>query len=466
MGCIASIACLLYTAALHSSVTCELHASGCKLCACWLRCLVYHSVKALYQYHCNWCCNHTVHTNADNASTAPLFTCCSYAACVPYAMTQLLASGALPVRERLGVLLAALEILKGQGEALTIDRRAFYSQLYQTLLLVPIHLLFEGAPGSRTQGSVPPAAAEQNGASSLVAQQGGLLPTAEDDTEDLQAMEAVLINIQGWEERPADGNSAHSSNVASSSGWQNIPTPVLLLRCLEQQLLGVKQTDISRLAAFAKRLAEIMLSATTADALGCGCLIWRLVKRYPKLVCQFEWEGGAPVGGRQYDPDCPDPSEASALAAALWELPLLSQHYHPHMSAAARALLALTPGKGAGADAAAKAAAGSVVTGAAGPQQLATTYNAVNLGGFRPAPQVPAGLQGDGRGSSAMAARQAAAAGALCMDLHQQQQPGQQQGDVHQPAQQQQSAKQQPSSHAAQQKRLKATTSVAVIGES
>eukprot|EP00775_Hariotina_reticulata_P014168 gene14168-14309_t len=83
-----------------------------------------------------------------------------------------------------------------------------------------------------------------------------------------------------------------------------------LMSVLQEQLLGVKQTDMGRLAAFSKRLGEMMLHAGTAEALGSGCLLWRLLKRYTKLLCQFEWEGGAPVGGRQYDPDCLDPSEA------------------------------------------------------------------------------------------------------------------------------------------------------------
>lgn len=46
----------------------------------------------------------------------------------------------------------------------------------------------------------------------------------------------------------------------------------------------------------------------------------------------MDYEGEAPVGGRTYDPHCVDPSEAGALAATLWELPLAAQHYHPHVA--------------------------------------------------------------------------------------------------------------------------------------
>ncbi len=43
---------------------------------------------------------------------------------------QLLAAHALPLAERLRCLLTATELLRGQGEALTIDRRDFYVRLY------------------------------------------------------------------------------------------------------------------------------------------------------------------------------------------------------------------------------------------------------------------------------------------------------------------------------------------------
>jgi nucleolar complex protein 3 len=46
---------------------------------------------------------------------------------------QLLGAQALPLAERLRCLLTATELLRGQGEALTIDRRDFYVRLYGLL---------------------------------------------------------------------------------------------------------------------------------------------------------------------------------------------------------------------------------------------------------------------------------------------------------------------------------------------
>jgi hypothetical protein len=377
---------------------------------------------------------------------------------------QLLATGALPVRERLCVLLAALDILRGQGEALTIDRRAFYNQLYSTLQLVPLSVLYEGlTAGSSGSNAQPPAAAA-----------AAVRGDADDDESELlleaqRALDAVRISQLGWEVSPGSSSS-------SSSGQQQPPTAVLLLRCLEQQLLGVKQTDMARLAAFVKRLCGLMLNSSVSEALGAACLLWRLVKRYPKLVALLEWEGGAPVGGQQYESHCEDPSEAGAMAAAVWELPLLSQHYHPHVAASAKLLLTLTPGSwaaAAGGEGDGEVAAGgggragvagigavsSVIAGALGPQQVASSYEPVRRGGFRPGPQVPKGLGGKGQGSGVgggsskaqMAARTACAAGpltgALLQAVQQQyssvQQPvvngGQQLGRKKQKQQQQQS---------------------------
>ncbi len=50
---------------------------------------------------------------------------------------QLLHSPALPQVDRLRLLLTASDILQGQGEALTIDRREFYIRLYEAVGLVP-----------------------------------------------------------------------------------------------------------------------------------------------------------------------------------------------------------------------------------------------------------------------------------------------------------------------------------------
>lgn len=43
---------------------------------------------------------------------------------------------ALPLRQRLRCLLTAVEILRGQGDSLNVDRKDFFVQLYAALLQV------------------------------------------------------------------------------------------------------------------------------------------------------------------------------------------------------------------------------------------------------------------------------------------------------------------------------------------
>ena len=93
-----------------------------------------------------------------------------------------------------------------------------------------------------------------------------------------------------------------------------------------------KVTDISRMAAFTKRCTTIGLSAPTGEAMTLmGCVL-RMMRKYPRLLNMLSYEGDAPVGGRSYNADCRDPSEAGALASTLWELAHLAKHYHPHVA--------------------------------------------------------------------------------------------------------------------------------------
>jgi nucleolar complex protein 3 len=164
------------------------------------------------------------------------------------------------------------------------------------------------------------------------------------------------------------------------------------------------------------------------ESMGAAALLLRLARRYPRLASLLEWEGGAPVGGRAYDPGAADPSDAGATASALWDLTLAARHYHPHVASAARALLALTPGTGGGGgggdgegggSSGGAAAGGGLLGGAAGPQELALAYDGVTRKGrFRPPPQAPrGGGAGQQLGKRARAALAAAGAAPLCGEL-------------------------------------------------
>lgn len=124
----------------------------------------------------------------------------------------------------------------------------------------------------------------------------------------------------------------------------------------------------------------------------------RLMRRYPRLQSLVEWEGEAPVGGRPYDPSCPDPSEAGALAACMWELSLLRSHYHPHVAQAAASILNTMGHNARGAGQASASQAPQLSGPLAAPgtlRDLGIGHARIARGGFVPAPARP----GQSRGS-------------------------------------------------------------------
>jgi nucleolar complex protein 3 len=164
---------------------------------------------------------------------------------------QLLASGTLPLRQRLEIILTVAAILRGQGEALNVDRRAFYTQLYAAALLAPLMPLLEdaqaggggGGGGGEEDGVTEEDVAAATAADALT---GGASGGA-------SAIDAILQQLQ-----PAAPGGGGSAGRRGARGGPE-PTAVLLVRALEQLLLGVKQADLGRLAAFTKRLAGLML---------------------------------------------------------------------------------------------------------------------------------------------------------------------------------------------------------------
>jgi len=331
----------------------------------------------------------------------------------------------LPLRQRLRCMLTAAEVLRGQAEALNVDRRDMYTALYGSLLQAPLApLLQDGAEGG---------------------------PGGGDGEEDADLL-ALLA-----------GEAPESPPLFS-----------LLALTADGMLCSGRQADTARLAAFVKRLVASAAATSGADAMGLLAVAYRLLKRcarclftparrcarrarrrrrrrrrsllpslpppwpaplfrcrpphththhthartrtrtrarrYPRLLGLLEWEGEAPVGGRTYDPACADPSEAGALAATLWELPLLaSGHFHPHVAAAAATLLSLAPGSGGGGE----PPAGPLTSGAATPAELAAAYDS-GAGAFRPPPARPPKARGHStRKMQAAADRLGEAFGAL-----------------------------------------------------
>ncbi|XP_014241260.1 nucleolar complex protein 3 homolog [Cimex lectularius] len=102
----------------------------------------------------------------------------------------------------------------------------------------------------------------------------------------------------------------------------------LLLQCLDLVILGRrKKLTFSRLLAFIKRLGTISLYQEHHVAIACLTIMrqmFQLNKGVDKLL-----EIDTSIGQGVYLPELQDPEYCNAVSTALYEMPLLSNHYHP-----------------------------------------------------------------------------------------------------------------------------------------
>ena len=283
-------------------------------------------------------------------------------------LEDVLESPCVPHDIRCRCLLTASEIAKGQEESsncLNVDRAALYKELYKAMystMEIPLedddqtlpHLLsrrtfHDGYPGSALTPPVP-----------------------FDDT-----------------------------------------SPVLLARVLDDMLLDSRRTlDIHRQAAFTKRAATIALQATDSGlALTMLYVIYRMLKRYPKLRSMIEDDEGAGPStsfyGAMLDKTCTsvefadqDPSmHEGALYTPLWELSILSEHHSNPGVRKAAAFVSLMSVSAARAAATGETgeqahALGGLFGGCASPGDVCL-YSSTGRGAF--VPSVPSKVRGAGR---------------------------------------------------------------------
>ncbi|XP_005085366.1 nucleolar complex protein 4 homolog [Mesocricetus auratus] len=88
-------------------------------------------------------------------------------------------------------------------------------------------------------------------------------------------------------------------------------------------------------AAFAKRLARLALTAPPEALLMVLPFICNLLRRHPACRVMVHRPQGPELSADPYDPLEKDPARSQALESCLWELQTLQQHYHPEVSRAA-----------------------------------------------------------------------------------------------------------------------------------
>ncbi|CAI5459022.1 unnamed protein product [Closterium sp. Yama58-4] len=204
--------------------------------------------------------------------------------------------------------LAADRVMKANLDSLNVDMRGFVTLVYQMILEAPIVPAQVAALSSES----PPVKASSLKASS----------------EEEDSLEEEVIT---------PGDSAVASLEAA------------LVSALQEVFMssGHRQADMTRCAAFIKRLSAAALHLSAAGAVAVLLVVRHLLLRYPRCRVLLDKDpdddlhasggGLGPYGGlARYDPAAPEPELSAALTSFLWELSLLARHYHPHVASLAR----------------------------------------------------------------------------------------------------------------------------------
>ncbi|KAG7590682.1 CCAAT-binding factor [Arabidopsis suecica] len=110
---------------------------------------------------------------------------------------------------------------------------------------------------------------------------------------------------------------------------------VVLAESLKIMLCDDRHQDMQKAAAFVKRLATFALCFGCAESMSALVTLKTLLQKNVKCRNLLENDaGGGSVSGSiaKYQPYETDPNLSGALATVLWELSLLSKHYHPAIS--------------------------------------------------------------------------------------------------------------------------------------
>ncbi|KAJ3022733.1 Nucleolar complex protein 3 [Thoreauomyces humboldtii] len=187
----------------------------------------------------------------------------------------------IDTRSAFHCVIAAFQLLSGQGEALNLDLKDFYTSMYAQLMRLPMN------------------------ASAAVAVQG----TSKDRQKRLETV--------------ANSVAPGATHLESRSGSEI----ELALQGFELLFYKKRSVPAERAAAFVKRMASIALHLPPHAVLACLSIIRSLIIRYPRLESLLDAEGR--IGTGIYRPLLEDPELSNPFATNLWELSLCLRHYHP-----------------------------------------------------------------------------------------------------------------------------------------
>ncbi|KAL6272442.1 hypothetical protein ACE6H2_023134 [Prunus campanulata] len=149
----------------------------------------------------------------------------------------------------------------------------------------------------------------------------------------------------------------------------------VLAEALKIMLCEDRQHDMQKAAAFVKRLATFSLCSRSAESMAALVTLKHLLLKNVKCWNLLENDaGGGSVSGSvaKYHPYASDPNLNGALASVLWELNLLTQHYHPAVSSMASSMSSMNT------------AYNQVYLSTISPQQAFTDFSLERQESFKP----------------------------------------------------------------------------------
>ncbi|CAG8474317.1 4812_t:CDS:10 [Funneliformis caledonium] len=178
-------------------------------------------------------------------------------------------------RKGLLCIITAFQLLSGQGEALNIDLKDFYTQMYTIIMPLAMNPYMEKS-----------------------------------ELEQLKADEGKVSN---------------ATYIATEQE--------LLMKGIDFILFKRKQIPTDRSAAFLKRLSIACMNWPSKTVLKCLTTMKKMIQRQSRLDALLSSDDRAVNG--IYRPDLNDPELCNPFATSLWELNLLQKHYDPKIRTAA-----------------------------------------------------------------------------------------------------------------------------------
>ncbi|RHZ68806.1 hypothetical protein Glove_293g11 [Diversispora epigaea] len=197
----------------------------------------------------------------------------------------------LDIKCSLLCIITAFQLLSGQGEALNIDLKDFYTHFYKILIQLALNSNMEKSEKERKRNN----------------------DKKNNDNND-------------------DGEIKYKYNNSHSVTTEH----QILMKGFDFMFFKRRTIPIERSAAFLKRLSISCLNWPNETVLSCLEKIEKMIQRQSKLEALLTSDDRAYNGIYRLELD--DPELCNPFATSLWELNLLENHYDPKIRAAAHTL--------------------------------------------------------------------------------------------------------------------------------